>query len=171
MFIQFSPCLFLLLEHWQTVSFVTFVCFRFWMLRKRDDGQPRTFPEPYTLKTQPLWLNSFKVILLLCLISLHHEKHDTSQHSTHTAPFTSNHVPICVPSPYFLRFSWVVDPGLGFGSSFCTYECFVGLLVGLHHNAMWAGFSDLIFLQTAFPWLIWKAFIQWVHSMDDGSYF
>ena len=92
------------------------------------------------LKTQPLWLDSFKVILLLCLISLHHEKHDTSQHSAHTAPFTSNHVFICVPSPYFPRFSWVVDPGLGFGSSFCSYERFVDL----HHNALWAGFSDLI---------------------------
>ena len=152
---QFFLCLFLLLEHHQPVSFVTFVFFRFPMPGISGNVQHRTFPEPYAcedLATVAGFLLGHSSSLIT---SLHHEKHDTSQHLAHTAPFTTSHVSICVPSPYFPRFSWVADPGLGFGSSFCTYECFVGLLVGLHHRAMWVGFSDLIFLHSAFPWLIW----------------
>ena len=57
-FIQFSPCLFLLLEHWQPVSFVTFVCFRFRMPHIRDDVQPQTFPEPYAFE-DPATLDGF----------------------------------------------------------------------------------------------------------------
>ena len=162
-FMQFFLCLFLLLEHHQPVSFVTFVFFRFPMPGISGNVQHRTFPEPYAcedLATVAGFLLGHSSSLIT---SLHHEKHDTSQHLAHTAPFTTSHVSICVPSPYFPRFSWVADPGLGFGSSSALMNALLASLLACTTEQCGWAFLILFSYTVHFPDLFGR------HSFSEST--